>query len=225
MLKHCISKISFLTCIAEFENPTEATVFLNRQTPDLIFLDVEMPKMSGIDFLKSMPNPKPCVILVSGEKKYAYEGFEQNIVDYLSKPFTFDRFHRAVQKAQEIFDNKHTAIEDTFLLRTNTAWRKIEYKNVYYVEAQADYVAFFVADGGTELRRHLVHIRMCDAEKILNRDFFFRVHRSYIVNAYKVEGFIGELIHIGGISFRVGLTYKSKILELYRIFGNEAYLH
>ncbi len=218
MLKHCILKTPFLTFLAEFGNPTEAINYINKEKPELIFLDVEMPLMTGIEFLRSMKE-RPAVIMVSGEKKYAYEGFEQDVVDYLNKPFTYDRFLRAANKAEAARKKEEEIAQDTFLLRTNLSWRKLAYKDVYYAEAMADYVAVYVAEGSGELRRYLVHNTMRYVTALLSKSFFFRVHRSYVVNIHKIEEFSNDVISIGGQQIPVGITFKPKISELYEMFS------
>jgi DNA-binding LytR/AlgR family response regulator len=179
-IKPLIAQFSFLNLVHECENPMEAFEYLQKEPVDLVFLDVEMPGMTGIDLIKNL-DKKPIFILISSKKEYAVEGFELNVADYIVKPVTLPRFMAAVTKAKELFESKGqknvqtVANKDYIFVRSNGLLIKIKIDSILYIQAIGDYVNIFTPE-----KRYTIHITLKSIEEKLPSDKFFRIHRSYL---------------------------------------------
>jgi two-component system, LytTR family, response regulator len=183
-LKQMVGAFDFLSLAGDCENIMEATVFLTTQKIDLILLDIELPKITGIDFLKTMPN-HPLVILITARAEYAVEAFEYNVVDFLVKPLRENRFQKAILRAKEIFESNTKLFEienDFFFIREKGSSIKLLINEILYVQALGDYVNIH-----TEKKRYTIHYTLSAIEKQLPSTKFMRVHRSYIVALNKIE--------------------------------------
>jgi DNA-binding LytR/AlgR family response regulator len=197
-------------------NALEAMQFLNSNTVDIMFLDLNMPKLKGFDFLRTLTNP-PMVIVTTAYDQYALEGFELNVVDYLLKPFSFERLVKAVNKAiaSKPRQNEKTHITSTtthtrFFLKGDKKYHQINSEDILYIEAYGNYTKLHFRD-----EMIVSHEKISDFDELLPSDNFLRVHKSFIVALDKIKHIQGNFIHIEGFKIPIGQTYKSNISKLY----------
>lgn len=210
IVRHFVEQTSSLTLAKECADAIEAANFLQQNQVDLLFLDIEMPHMSGMELIKSL-QVKPQVIFITSRSDYAVEAFEYNVTDYLVKPITYARFLKAVTKAKEGFDTQQPLqlhSKDLYI-KSDSKIVKINLKDLLYVEALADYVMIYTASGN----RHVVHSTMKGVEKKLNSGEFVRVHRSFIVNIEKIEAIEDLSIIINKKLIPIGASYKDNFLK------------
>ncbi|KQN36303.1 two-component system response regulator [Pedobacter sp. Leaf41] len=216
-LAHLAKKIPNLTIVNEYANAIEAYSHILSQPVDLIFLDIEMPEMTGIELTKNLSGKDVIIIFTSSKKEYALEAFELNIADYLLKPFTPARFLQAVTKAQAIFDSKKESVEyekDEFLfVRDANITRRLKLDDIFYAEAMGDYVKFY-----TREKMFAIHGTMKAAEERLLRDNFIRVHRSYIVAVGKIDTLQDGGIIINGKFIPVADAYRKALNTRMNVF-------
>jgi len=207
ILTELIGKIDFLDLADCFYDSAEAVKFLKEEDVDLVFLDVELPDSSGMELVQQL-NKKTQVILVTGKEKYAVEAFEYNVVDYLMKPITFERFEKAVNKAKENYDLKGTSLfnRNRLFLKENNVYHNVHADEVLYVEALGDYVNLY-----TKSKKYTLLTTMKQIEHKLPEQKFMRVHRSYIINIDKVDTFDGGLMVIDNKLISVGKSYKKTV--------------
>jgi DNA-binding LytR/AlgR family response regulator len=181
-LENKISKVKFLHHVGSCSSATAATEFMAKEKVDLIFLDILMPEMTGMEFLKSMSVHRPQVILVTSEKQFAADAFEYQVTDFLVKPFSNDRFLKAATHAFSLHKEDPNAPKIGHLfVKANGYLTRIETKDILFIEAQADYVTIHTA-----AQRLTVHSTMKTMLNSLPQDQFFRVHNSFIVNLEKI---------------------------------------
>ena len=221
-LKDYISKVPFLEFINDFNSPLKAYDLLERGEVDLMFLDIQMPDITGLDFLRSL-NRKPYVILTTAYKEYALEGYELDIIDYLLKPFSFDRFLKAANKVNNAILSKEKKPEpsstynqtdfheDYIIIRADRKYYKINYDDLIFIEGQKAYVTFHSV--GKKNITALASLR--ELEEKLPEDKFIRIHKSYIVSIKKIDSLEGNMIEIINEKLPVGKSYKAKISELF----------
>lgn len=192
-----VREVDFLQLTGTCENPLELIKLLDHQSIDLIFLDIQMPKMNGIDFLKIMPKP-PMVIITTAYPSYALEGFQLNVLDYLLKPITFDRFFKSANKAKDyhrLLNNSiHQGIqkaetdENYFFIKCGNKYEKIYFDEILYVEGMQNYVTIFTGKG-----KYITLLNLKSLEQNLDSKLFIRVHKSYIVSTGKIDGIKSQL--------------------------------
>ncbi|MEA2041626.1 MAG: LytTR family DNA-binding domain-containing protein [Bacteroidota bacterium] len=190
VLKKYIAKTDFLELTDTFDNPVKAANSLvGKNDIDLIFLDIEMPEMSGLDILDATEN-LPQIIIVSGKDKYAIDAIAYEVTDYLLKPIQYPRFLKAANKAKENFDKrkKESSEDGIFVKNTSSSFVRILYSEIYWIEAMENYVNIH-----TEDEKHTIHFTM-KAMKQKLPSFFMRVHRSYIVNLNKIMSLEDNMI-------------------------------
>ncbi|PCJ87558.1 MAG: DNA-binding response regulator [Flavobacteriales bacterium] len=205
VLNDYIGQTEFLNQLGEFETPVEAMNTLINGQVDLLFLDIEMPKMTGIDLIKSLEN-KPITVLITSHEEFAVEAFEYNVMDYIVKPVSYARFFKAVNRAQELH-KKHVATSgDEFFVKSSGTLVKIDPKKLLWVEALENYMVFNTID-----KKHTVHVTMKALEEKLPANEFIRVHRSFIVRKDKIESITEDEIIIGNKKIPVGRTYKKEL--------------
>jgi DNA-binding LytR/AlgR family response regulator len=214
-----INQIPDIQLIKKCENAFEANEVLKSQEVDLMFLDIQMPQLSGIDFLKTLSNP-PCVIFTTAYPDYAVEGFDLNAVDYLLKPISLERFLKAVNKVSEKLsskkmehENQPSEAEDFFFVKADKKLVKINFEEILYIEGLKDYVIIRQDTG-----RVITLQTMKSLEDRLPDSKFKRVHRSYIVNIKKITAILGnmvELMESGKIKqLPIGKNYRDELLEM-----------
>jgi DNA-binding LytR/AlgR family response regulator len=210
-LKEYLDDVDFVQLLGEFDNPVKAMDIMMKEKIDLIFLDIQMPKMTGLEFLKSLPHP-PLVIFTTAYPQYAVEGFELNAVDYLLKPFSFDRFWKAILKARAIRENLQGTVanaeEDFFYIKSDNKLVKINYSDVQFVEALQNYVAIH-----TDQKKYITYLTFHSIEEYLPANRFVKTHKSYIVAMHKVESIEGNEILIGKNRIPISRTEKETVLE------------
>lgn len=215
VVRRYIKMIPSLDLTGEFGNAIEATIFLQNNEVDMIFLDIQMPQLSGIDFVKSL-RQRPIVIFTTAHKAYAFDGFELDVADYLLKPIRFDRFLRAVNKAlpqksltQDIYSDDKINNSDPFIyLRADRKMKKVLLEDIIYVESDRDYVKVFTEKGTITSRQTISSI-----EAILSESEFLRIHRSYIVSVCKLKSFTNETVEIGDKKLPIGKFYRNNFLK------------
>jgi DNA-binding LytR/AlgR family response regulator len=213
-LKEYIQDVDFLQLAAEFDNPLKAADILMAEKIDLLFLDIQMPRMTGMEFLKTLAHP-PLVIFTTAYPQYAVEGFEQNAIDYLLKPFSFERFWKAVLKARSILETAaqpvagiQKAEPDYFFIKSDNKLIKIAYDEILYIEALQNYVAVHTAD-----KKYITYLTFRSIEEHLPAPRFIRTHKSYIVAAAKVESIEGNDIKIGNHHIPISRTERETVLQ------------
>jgi DNA-binding LytR/AlgR family response regulator len=209
LLQEHVLKTSFLQLIAVSENALDAAAVLRKEAVDLIFLDIEMPEMTGLELLQTLSN-KPEIVLVTGKEEYAADAWEQDVLDYIVKPVTYPRFLRAANKALEKHGTRNemkTEMNKLFV-RVDSKLIPVEMDKITFVEAKADYVTIH-----TDEKRYTIYSTMKGIESKLPEDTFIRVHRSFIINKEKIDSIEDNLVVIGGKMIPVGVTYKDKLMN------------
>lgn len=223
LLQEYIEETDFLELAATAVNPIKATGLIASENIDLIFLDINMPKMSGMEFLRTMTN-LPMVIMTTAYGQYALDGFELAVVDYLVKPFSLDRFLKATKKALELKLLKTNAAsappkevaeqaEDHFYVKCDGKIEKVLFDDLLYVEAMANHVILRTTND-----KLIVYLTIKGILEKLPVDKFIQVHKSYIVNAGKINTIEGNMLHLGNTKITMGLSFADQAME--RILKN-----
>lgn len=209
ILRKLISRVPQLKLVASCENALSAIDVMSEKAVDLIFLDVEMPEISGIEFLDTIKN-KPLVIFVTSKEEYAVKAFEHEAVDYVVKPLDFPRFLKAVNKARDIFESRQTVQEgmNNLFVKKDNQLVKIRFSDILYIEAAADYMIIY-----TEQDRFIVHITMKALNDRLPTNQFIRVHRTYTVRLDKIEAVEDNTIVIRKKAIPVGGSYRDTLFK------------
>lgn len=208
-LEHYLEKIDFMEPAGIFPDAEAASKDMDLSKVDLIFLDVEMPGMSGLEFLKKIPNAPP-VIVVSAKKEYGVEAFDLDCIDYLYKPVSYARFLKAASKARKFFEqtNSHQKInKDSLYIRQDRMWIRIPVNDIFYVKADDNDVIIKVSD-----KSYKTHAKLSYIFNMLPHKDFMQVHRSYLVSLPKIEKIDGEIIEINARTIPVS---KSHVKELH----------
>ncbi|KFF00596.1 transcriptional regulator [Chryseobacterium formosense] len=216
-LAHLAKQVPNLTIVNEYSNAIEAYNHLQNNQVDLIFLDIEMPEMTGIELTKNLSGKDIIIIFTSSNKDYALEAFELNIADYILKPVMPARFLQAVSKAQSILESRKEEVEvtkDEFLfVRDSNITRRLKLDDIFYAEAMGDYVKFY-----TREKMFAIHGKMKTAEERLPKDHFIRVHRSYIVSVGKIDTLQDGGIMINGKFIPVADAYRKALNTRMNVF-------
>jgi DNA-binding LytR/AlgR family response regulator len=211
ILKNYIAATPGLVLLKSCMNATEAYEGLHAHEIDLVFLDIQMPVITGTDFLRSLRNP-PLVIFTTAYHNYAVEGFELNSVDYLLKPIIYERFYQAVQKVQERLvtkpAHKQIAPVDYIFIKQDSRLVRIYYDQIRYIEAEKDFSTVFTPE-----KKWLAGMHLKMFETMLPDTHFYRVHRSYIVNLTKITSINGNIAELGNIEIPIGANYKNDLLK------------
>jgi DNA-binding LytR/AlgR family response regulator len=217
LLQNHISKIPFLELAATYNNPMEALISLNTNPVDLIFLDIQMPQITGIQFMKLLQN-RAMVVVTSAYQEYAIEGFEHNVVDYLLKPISFERFYRAAEKAynqkypnQSLANNQQVfpATGGYIFVKVETKMVRVELDDILYAEGLKNYISIY-----TRTQRIITLQTMKQLEETLPPNRFARVHKSYIVALDKINTIERQEIHIQDRVIPIGITYQEPFFKL-----------
>ncbi len=209
-LKEYIADVDFLELRGEFETALQAAELVNSGDIQLLFLDIQMPKITGLDFFKSLPHPPP-VIFTTAYPQYALEGFEVNALDYLVKPISFERFLKAVLKAREFYEIRETnagGAADFFFIKADNKLVKIFYDEILYAEALQNYVTIH-----TKGKKFITYLTFRSVEDYLPASKFIKVHKSYIVAAEKVESIEGNDIRIETHHIPISRNLKDEVME------------
>ena len=211
VLADYISQVPFLNLQGKFKDAILAAEYLRDHKTDLIFLDIHLPRLKGMNFLRTLTDP-PAVIITTAYHQYAVEGFELNVTDYLLKPFEFERFLTAVNKVKSVqaktLELKESEVIKNFIfLNVQKRKVKIYFDDILYIESQREYVKVVTAK-----KAYLTKMSTNEIEALLPSDQFKRIHRSFIISLNKIESYSAETIEINGVSIPIGRGYKN-VLE------------
>ena len=212
ILEQYISRCPDLRCEATFADAFSAQSYLDSSLVDMIFLDINLPEMSGVSFLRSLVHP-PLVIFTTAYPQYAVDGFDLEVVDFLLKPFSFERFCKAVNKAKERFNSKGvSASQNKISVKSDRRIYQIGIDDILFIETCGDYVSIHLSN-----KKLLVHGTLKSWEEKLKGSTFQKVHRTALVNLSKIDHMEGNQIQIGDHKLPVSEPFKEQLLE--RIFG------
>lgn len=215
VLKKFIAGHPLLELAAVCADAIEAQQWLAREQADIVFLDINLPRLSGTSFLKSLSRP-PLVIFTTAYPEFAVDGFELDAVDYLVKPFSFERFLRAVNKALEKLERKvpggPTAAATSIFIKADKKVYKINLSDILYIEALDDYVKVVTAQSN-----YLVHDTLKSLQEELPADLFMRVHKSYIIAGSKIVFIEGNYVKIGDRDIPIGASYREEVFARLKI--------
>ncbi|UKN00085.1 LytTR family DNA-binding domain-containing protein [Paracrocinitomix mangrovi] len=208
ILENLINKSNHVELVAQFDNPIEALKEIGNLDCDLLFLDIEMPEMNGIEFIASAENI-PQVIVVSSKKEYAADTYNYDVSDYLVKPVDPNRFEQAVSKVADISAAVSKGDEqDHMFIKKNKGYTRINFEDINYLEALADYVQI-----NTDSERFTVLSTMKSISSRLPASKFLRVHRSFIVSLDKIDRLDDNMIMIGDKSIPVSRSYRENLMQ------------
>ncbi|HPB05798.1 MAG TPA: response regulator transcription factor [Prolixibacteraceae bacterium] len=210
ILKDYIGMISGFELIGVFGNGNEALSFLKEHKTDLVFLDISMPGLNGVELVKRLSNP-PAVIFTTAYPEYAVEGFNLNAVDYLLKPISFERFSKAIEKFSNTLGTGKDEIADNVLVKSGKKEYRIKLESIYYIESMGDYIRLVTATQAI-----ITHGTMLQFLNILPANKFCRIHKSFTINLDLIDYFEGNIISLKGKKLSVGKAYREDFLETWR---------
>ena len=211
VLSDYISQVPFLELQGTFKDAILATDYLRNNNTNLIFLDIHLPKLKGMAFLKTLAHP-PAVIITTAYHQYAVEGFDLNVTDYLLKPFDFERFLLAVTKVKTTQTEKQISTESQevknfIFINVQKKKVKILFSEIVYIESQKEYIKII-----TTKKEYISKMSTHEIEDLLPANLFKRIHRSFIISVSKIESYTAEIVEVNGVSIPIGRGYRD-ILE------------
>lgn len=209
LLENYAGRLPNLQLVGMCKDPLEALQLLQEQPVDLLFLDIQMPELTGIEFLRSLPQ-RPLVIFTTAYSEYALEGYELDVLDYLLKPIAFERFVQAVNKAAErlrLLSNEKEE-RDYILVKADHKVHRLRYDDILYVQSMLEYVAFYTPEG-----RLLSLGSLKGLEEELPKSLFIRVHKSFIVAKKRVTTLEGNTVHIGKEKIPIGASFREEVMR------------
>jgi DNA-binding LytR/AlgR family response regulator len=211
ILQEFIEEIDYLELIGQAENPLKAMSLLNDNEADIVFLDINMPKINGIEFLKTS-KLKANIIMTTAYADYAVEAFGLEVLDYLVKPVAFDRFLKACNRAKERgklieFGTVMQSKADHFFIKCNNQIDKVFYTDLIYAEAMLNYVMLY-----TTSKKMMVYVTIKALEEQLPSDIFIKVHKSFIVNINKIKSIEGNILDIGNEKITISQSLREKVI-------------
>jgi len=213
VLQEFVGEVEYLELMGFAENPLKAMPLLDGHDIDIVFLDINMPKINGIDFLKSYKT-NARIIITTAYPVYAVEAYGLDVLDYLVKPVSFDRFLKACNKAKELADLKNTVPAnahkppDHFFIKCENQIEKVYYDDLLYAEAMMNYVMLY-----TNAKKMMVYITMKGLEEQLPVESFIKVHKSFIVNISKIKSIEGNILHVGNEKIAVSQNLREKVIN------------
>ncbi|MGY3792206.1 LytR/AlgR family response regulator transcription factor [uncultured Aquimarina sp.] len=218
LLENHIAKIDSLEVVAACNNAIKAMEILKQQQIDLLFLDIKMPNITGLEFLKTLKTPHKTII-TTAYREYALEGYDLDILDYLLKPITFQRFFRAVEryfrsehKEPLSLRDKTITSEEPLVIKSGSKYHKIKLDEITYIESLRDYVKIHIGEKEIQTK-----YKISDFEEKLQNNPFLRVHRSFIINTNKITAYTQNDIDLGVIEIPIGVSYKEKVYSYLKI--------
>jgi len=212
IIREFVEKVPFLTLCGQFEDAVSADAFLKQNQVDLMFVDIEMPEVSGLEFVKSLP-VKPMVVITTAFPEYALEGFELDIIDYLLKPVAFNRFSKAAQKAREYSELKDMALPNLLssyiFVRCEKRIEKVELNDIFYIESVGNYINIYLED-----RKLSAYLTMKSLEVQLPLNEFIKIHQSFLVSFSKINSIEGNHIKINNKLLPISRNYRDTIMNL-----------
>jgi len=203
-------KVADLNIVAECMSAMEAYNLLLAQPVDLLFLDIEMPGMSGLELTKNLANKRPVIIFITSKKEYAVDAFDLNVVDYIVKPLTSSRFIQAIDKAREVLESTREEVnikEDEFIfIRDSNIVRRLKLDKILYAEAMGDYVKLYTPE-----KFYAIHTTLKTVEERLPASQFLRVHRSYLVALNKIDSLESGVLIVSGKPLPVADAYRNML--------------
>ena len=206
-----IAQVEFLYAVASCKNAIEASIEMKRNQIDIIFLDIQMPKITGIDFLKNLQNP-PLIILTTAFPEYAIEGYELNILDYLLKPISFERFFKSILKAQSQLDKREQeyigTTEPFFFIKSNQKLEKIYIDDVLYIEALSNHIIIY-----TRQKKYIAYMSFKGIESQLPKNLFLKIHKSFIVSVNAIQTIDNDEVILENKTLPISKSYKAAVTE------------
>lgn len=209
-----VREVDFLNLAGSGNNPMDLIRLMDEGPVDLVFLDIQMPKINGIEYLKMTPNP-PLVILTTAYPNYALEGFQLNVLDYLLKPFTFNRFFKAASKAREYHQLLHrpdardaAPPADSFFIKCDSKYERIFFADILYVQALQNYVTLHTTRG-----KYVTLLPLKSVEQNLDGQSFIRVHKSFIVAIPKIEAIENDELVVGAFRIPISRNYREEVID------------
>src|SRR5688572_4404719 len=213
-IKEYISDVDFLNFIAEYDSPHKASAILSEGHVQLIFLDIQMPKITGLEYFKTLQHAPP-VIFTTAYPQYALDGFDLNALDYLVKPISFERFLKAAMKVKEYYEvSQKNALEPTsekndfFFIKADNKLVKVFFDEILFVEALQNYVAIH-----TKTKKFITYLTFKSIEDYLPAEQFIRTHKSFIISASKIDNIDGNDIRIGEHHIPISRSAKEEVME------------
>lgn len=209
LITEYINQTDDLNLVGTFSSAIKASNALSREPVDLIFLDVEMPDMTGLELIKSLDR-KPQIILITSKKDYAIEAFEYQVADYLLKPISYSRFLKAANKARELFEvkQKGAAAPKQLYIKEDSVLVNVPLNDIVWIEALGDYVTIHLTD-----KKHTVLTTMKSMDSKLPPEEFMRVHRSFIVRVDKINNLDGNMLVVGKKLIPIGKSYRKALMD------------
>ena len=209
LLEQFIRKTGFINLTGSFSNPVEALAFLANKKADLVFLDMEMPEMNGLEFIKAVQNQTFQIIVTTSHRDFAVDAFEHDVTHYLVKPIAYPSFFKAVSRAKEIFEKETPATaDDVLFVKKGSSVMRLHTSDILWVEALGDYI---VLHNG--LNKFVVHSTMKDIETRLSAKDYLRVHRSFIVRIDRIDKIEDGTISFGNKLIPIGKSYKESVAK------------
>ncbi|KZE76304.1 LytTR family transcriptional regulator [Myroides marinus] len=206
-----INKVDFLEASESCASALEAQELIENNMYDLMFLDINMPYLTGIDFLESIKQP-PLVIFTTAYSEYALEGYRLQVVDYLLKPIAFNRFYQAAIKAKELFTLRNSArlevADNSVFVKHDDSYVKIDWSDIVYIEAMQNYIKLHLKD-----RCLIIHQTMVAIEELLPKDQFYRIHKSYLINITHIDSITGNRVQIKKVELPISRMRKESLLN------------
>lgn len=224
LMRSHIEKLDNFKIVAECGDAMKALQELRNKQVDLMFMDIQMPQITGIEFLKTLKNP-PKVVITTAFREYALDGFELDVVDYLLKPITFERFLKSVNKYYQVANDEIpianqpmeiNSVEEPFIyVKENKRVIKVFLNEILYVEGLSEYVQIY-----TDKKKIITKTSMTNMEEKLTSEGFIRIHKSYIVSKSKIEAFTAQSIEVPGKELPIGRSYKNAVQEALQYNGS-----
>jgi len=210
-LANYVREVDFLQLAGSCEHPLQLMALLEQGPADLIFLDIQMPKMSGTDFLRQLQNP-PMVIITTAYPSYALEGFQLNVMDYLLKPITFERFFKAACKARDYYKllqkPAFAGAQDYFFIKCGNKYEKIFFDDILYVEAMQNYVSIYTDKG-----KYITMLSLGSLADKLDESAFIRVHKSFIAAIGQIDGIEGNELFIRNNRIPISRNFRQQVMD------------
>lgn len=215
LLKEYIAKIPNLELVGMCSNAIEAKLLLSKTSVDMLFLDIQMPDLTGVELIKILPNARPSIILTTAYEKHAVDGYQLGITDYLLKPIPFERFFQAVNKAisektvvpESLTHPENTVVNKHLFLKTGSKIVRVPFQDLLYIEGFREYIKVH-----TSTQRHIVYQSLSKVLDVLPAHNFMRVHRSFIINISKIDSIDGHLIKIGNEEIPISKSQRESFM-------------